>query len=96
MSEPLTRADLLQALGTQTDVFKRELSDRFDHHEKRADERQREMMLGIAEVIENVNAHTTEELAKLRRDLDVRHEFDHLAAFVAQRFGVSVRDLTGR
>ena len=93
---PITREDLLRALDTQTDVLKRELTDRFEHHEQRAAERHREMMLGIADVIENVNDHTTAELAKLRQDLDIRKEFDRLAANVAKRFGVSVTELTGK
>lgn len=106
MSEPLTRADLIQALDTQSDIFKRELSDRFEHyelraantmaeHERREDERHREMIQGFAQVIENVNSHTTAELAELRADLDIRKEFDHLTAALAQRFGVTVGDLTG-
>jgi IS1 family transposase len=83
--KPLTREELRE-----------ELNDRFDHYEKRQDERHREMMQGFAQVIEGVNNHTTEELAALRRDLDIRKEFDHLAAALAQRLGVAVSDLTGR
>lgn len=96
MPVPLTREELRD-----------ELNDRFNHYEKRAvnaltdharreDERHREMMQGFAQAIEAVNEHTTTELAKLRTDLDIRQEFDHLAATVAQRFGVSVQELTGR
>jgi 5-formyltetrahydrofolate cyclo-ligase len=85
MATPLTREELRDALN-----------DRFEHYEHRHDQRHREMMQGFAQVIETVNDHTTAELAKLRADLDIRHEFDHLAAAVAQRFGVSVQDLTGR
>ena len=96
MAESLSRADLTTALNTQTEVIKRELNDRFEHYEKRADQRHREMMQGFAQVIENVNAHTTDELNKLRAELDIRKEFDHLAATVARRFGVSVGELTGR
>lgn len=76
--------------------FRDELNDRFDHYEKRQDERHREMMQGFAQVIEGINNHTTEELVALRRDLDIRQEFDHLAAALAQRFGVAISDLTGR
>jgi hypothetical protein len=107
MSESLTRADLTAALETHTEVLKRDLADRFEHYEKRAtnrmaeherreDERHREMMQGFAQVIENVNDHTTAELTKLRADLGIRQEFDHLAMTVAQRFGLTVHDLTGR
>ena len=96
MSEPLTRADLTAALETQSAVFKRDLNDRFEHYEKRQDERHREMMQGFAQVIENVNAHTTDELNRLRADLDIRKEFDHLTAVVAQRLGITVADLIGR
>lgn len=96
MSHSLTVADLTAALDTQTEVIKRTLNDRFEHYEKRQDSRHREMMQGFAQIIENVNAHTTAELAQLRTDLDIRKEFDHLAATVAQRFGVTVGELTGR
>lgn len=107
MSEPLTRADLTAVLDTQTEVIKRDLNDRFEHyekrstnamteHERREDERHHEMMQNFTQFIENVNAHTTAELTKLRTDLDIRKEFDQLAATVAQRFGVTVADLTGR
>lgn len=105
--KPLTRADLkklLEAqsdginrkLDTQTEVINRKLNDRFEHYEKRQDNKHREMMQGFAQVIETVNDHTTEELKQLRTDLDIRKEFDHLAATVAQRFGVTIADLTGR
>ena len=76
--------------------LREELNDRFEHYEKRQDQRHAEMMQGFAQVIENVNDHTTAELAKLRADLDIRQEFDHLAAQVAQRFGVTLQELTGR
>lgn len=96
MSNPLTRADLKKLLDTQTEVLKRNLNERFEHYEKRQDSRHREMQQGFAQVVENVNDHTTAELTQLRTDLDIRKEFDHLAATVAQRFGVTVADLTGR
>jgi len=82
---PLTREELRE-----------ELNDRFNHYEKRQDDRHREMMQGFAQIIENVNDHVTTEMNKLRTDLDIRKEFDHLAATVAQRLGVTVADLTGR
>lgn len=107
MPTPLTRADLTAALDTQSAVIKRDLNDRFEHYEKRAtnaladherreDQRHRDMMQGFAQVIENVNQHTTAELAALRADLDIRQQFNHLTAALAQRFGVSVQELTGR
>lgn len=97
---PLTREEFREELRDQ-------LNDRFEHYEKRAansmieherheDERHREMMQGFAQVIENVNDHTTAEFAKLRQELEIRKEFDRLAANVAKRFGVSVSELTGR
>lgn len=96
MPQPVTHTDLKELLDTQTEVIKRNLNDRFDHYEKRQDNHHREMLQGFAQVIENVNDHTTDELNKLRADLDIRKEFDHLAATVAQRFGITVADLTGR
>ena len=96
MSEPLTQADLTAAFETQSAVFKRDLNDRFEHYEKRQDERHREMMLGFAQIIENVNTHTTDAMTQLRTDLDIRKDFDHLASVVAQRLGVTVADLIGR
>lgn len=97
MSEPLTLRQLkeeLRKFPTKDDLT-RTLNDRFEHYEKRQDKKHEEMMAGFAQVIENVNAHTTNELTNLRADLDIRKEFDHLAATVAQRFGVPVSELTG-
>jgi len=72
MSETLTKSDLTAALGTQTEVIKRNLNDRFDHYEKRQDAYHVEIMEGFADIIENVNKHTTAEFNKLREDLDIR------------------------
>ena len=85
---------------TQTEVIQREMNDRFDYYEKRAIQREaeahRDMRIEFAGVVEQVNAHITAELTKLRTDLEIRQEFDHLSATLAQRLGVSVRELTGR
>ena len=72
MSETLTKSDLTAALGTQTEVIKRNLNDRFDHYEKRQGAYHVEIMEGFADIIENVNKHTTAEFNKLREDLDIR------------------------
>lgn len=62
MSEPLTRENLVEELDDQ-------LNERFDHLEKRADERHREMMEALEKIVANINAHTTAECEKLRREL---------------------------
>lgn len=98
MADTLTLKQLRDELRKfpNKDDLTRTLNDRFEHYEKRQDKKHEAMMAGFAQVVEDVNNHTTKELEQLRRDLDVRKEFDHLAAIVAERFGLSVGKLTGR
>lgn len=72
-----------------------ELNDRFGQWDAKHDREHEQLRQDFAELIDRVNNHTTAELRKLRQDLDFRQEFDQLAASVAERFGVSVADLTG-
>jgi hypothetical protein len=80
MSKPLTREELREELRDQ-------LNDRFEHYEKRADERHREMMVGIADVITGVNDHLDERLDRLERILAVKERVDRIEVLLTEQFG---------
>lgn len=100
MSEPLTRADLFQALDTQSDVLKRELADRFEHYEKRHEKKHEEMMRGFDEVITDLKAHIDDRFDDVERRLTtveqlitVKDRVDKMQVFLTEQFG---RDVLAR
>lgn len=84
MAIPLTREDLRD-----------ELNDRFEHYEKRQNERHREMIQGFAEVIESVNAHMDERFDELKELLELKGRVDKMQVLLAEQFGVDALTRAG-
>jgi hypothetical protein len=76
MPKPLTREELRD-----------ELNDRFEHYEKRQDERHREMMQAFADAIESTNTHFDDRLDRLERILAVKERVDRIEALLTEHFG---------